>query len=509
MPELQVETNRLLRGFSANLLFKLLGFVAAFFFQIYYARVLGAKNLGDLGIAVSVITFGILLCNFGMDTALTRFAPTYRSSSCFDVKLMEFFGFTLRMALLFSALACAGIFFLRHRLSEWISPSSDISLYLTLLCPLLLLTAAGMQVGGALRASERFVEYSFNNDFLPLFSLGFFFLIIHLLLGLDVMAYILAYTIGGMLSLGLGISWLQRGPITPLLFGKWHLKPEERKHLISFGVKTLVYSLLVTSMTQTARILLGVFGRNSEAGIIVVVETLSIVLISLQASIVTVFMPQISRLYGEGKKNILFLLYKRLSRWSLITCLPYAVVFVLNAKEVISLYGSQFSSGQSALVVLIAAQFIVVMLGLNGSLLYMTGYENVVVLSEGICLGSAVTLGVHLVPRYGAYGAAMATGFSLVLTHVIRLATVVWIFKATQFSLQSLRTLAAGGFLFLLVWFGKGYINLGSAPINLLVKVALAYAAFSLLVLSIDRREEDMEVLVAAKGWLQSHLLSR
>ncbi len=89
-----------------------------------------------------------------------------------------------------------------------------------------------------------------------------------------------------------------------------------------------------------------------------------------------------------------------------------------------SLFGPEFATGASVLLVLVAGHGINVMTGPVGTVLVMTGHEKI--MRNNVLAAAAVNIGLNLVlvPRMGALGAAVATAASLALVNGLSLLQV-------------------------------------------------------------------------------------
>ncbi len=494
--EMSKETMRSARGIGASLSFKVLGFLAAFFFQIYYTRVLGPKTYGDFNLAISVLVLAAVWGRLGMDTGITRFVPQFRSGP-FDEKMSAYTGFALRAGLLATGVVTALVIVFRRNISDFVSPAADITFYLLVFSPILLLDTLRLLYGAALRAAERFTEFSFTNDFLYLFSRGAFFTGSHQLGGGGVFSFLFGVIASTFLACTAVLAVCGRTMLIGSIRGVERLSRKEKSAFLAFGMKTLVYTFLLTGVTHTVRLMLGYFGDNSGVGIFAVAQALTVILLFLQNSFDTVFSPQAARLFGIGQTETLLGLYRRLSRWMLVAGLPYALVLLLNSEEILRLYGQAFASGADVLIVLIAAQLLAVLLGLNGPLLYMTGRENINLIGQLLYLAGSAVLSYLLIPKYGLLGAALAVAIGMAAMYVLFLVAVLVIYKKSQFTPAILKTYAAGAVLAAILHFGVLRVDFGFVMPNVLFKLSAAYLIFFPLIFLMDRREGDMDVLRA------------
>lgn len=128
--------------------------------------------------------------------------------------------------------------------------------------------------------------------------------------------------------------------------------------------------------------------------------------------------PKIAQLHAKQQKAELQNLVTQTMRTLYVMAMPIVIGVVVFAGELMSLFGSQFSSGKQVLVILALGQLINVATGPVGYLLTMTGHEtamrNMYVLSGVAC----ISLVCVLTPFYGVVGAAWATTISIALQNI-------------------------------------------------------------------------------------------
>ncbi|MNN29290.1 hypothetical protein D3C81_1428880 [compost metagenome] len=128
--------------------------------------------------------------------------------------------------------------------------------------------------------------------------------------------------------------------------------------------------------------------------------------------------PKIAQLHAKQEQVELQHLVTQTMRTLYIMATPIVIGVVVFAGELMSVFGSQFSSGKQILVILALGQLINVATGPVGYLLTMTGHEtamrNMYVLSGVAC----ISLVCVLTPLYGVVGAAWATAISMGLQNI-------------------------------------------------------------------------------------------
>lgn len=153
----------------------------------------------------------------------------------------------------------------------------------------------------------------------------------------------------------------------------------------------------------------GIFGLANAAAALVALP-----LMAVNAPLA----PAVSAIFSDGNKAKLQQLATKAARSALLFSLPLAVVFALFGDGILSLFGSGFTAGYTALVILSAAQVVNAGAGSVGVLLQMTGNERDV--GRGLALALAVNFIINLVliPLWGVNGAAMGAAANLIATNV-------------------------------------------------------------------------------------------
>lgn len=176
--------------------------------------------------------------------------------------------------------------------------------------------------------------------------------------------------------------------------------------------------LLITGMSvvlkRTDVIMLGMFSGTTDAGIYsVAVRIADITLLSFTA-VVAIAAPMMSEYFSTRQTDKLRHVVKLSARGVFcVTALTAAIIFMFPI-QLMNLFGSDFSVGYIALIVLTASQLVNSFAGPVGQLLIMTGKSKVVTMILGGNLVLNIALNLILIPIYGMNGAAMATGISLV-----------------------------------------------------------------------------------------------
>lgn len=177
--------------------------------------------------------------------------------------------------------------------------------------------------------------------------------------------------------------------------------------------------------TRTDILMLGTMQGYDAAGIYdVAVQVAKFVIFSLLVMQVVVG-PMVANLYARSQLTQIQRLITTSSRLMLLFAVPLVVAFVGGGNYILRLFGSEFVSGQVALVILSVGQLVNAATGLAGLVLIMAGYEN----DTAVAIGSGAVLNVILnailIPQWGINGAAVATASSTAFWNLM-LVVQVW-----------------------------------------------------------------------------------
>ncbi len=107
------------------------------------------------------------------------------------------------------------------------------------------------------------------------------------------------------------------------------------------------------------------------------------------------------------------------------------------------LFGREFNAGWATLIVLSLGNLINIGVGPVGHMLIMTGRPGLELINSWASGISNIILNLWLIPRYGAFGAAIATAMTVTMLNLIRLSEVYHIHRCYPFRLGTLKILSA------------------------------------------------------------------
>jgi O-antigen/teichoic acid export membrane protein len=141
-------------------------------------------------------------------------------------------------------------------------------------------------------------------------------------------------------------------------------------------------------------------------------------------SVSLMFSPFVADLHNRGETERLDRLFKALTRWTIAATMPLFLLLLIAPDAALRIFGSGFTGGQTALLVVLAGQFVNIATGSVGFVLIMVGRTgwDLVVYAGSLALNLA--LAFWLCPRHGMEGAAVANAVTFALSKWARLALV-------------------------------------------------------------------------------------
>jgi O-antigen/teichoic acid export membrane protein len=179
-----------------------------------------------------------------------------------------------------------------------------------------------------------------------------------------------------------------------------------------FSAAALGVSFLEFILSQTDKVLLGVFLAARDVGIYAVAATLvGFVSIVLQ-SVNQIFSPTIADLHARGEHALLSRLFQTLTKWIFGLTLPLAFVVMIFSKPLMLLFGPAFGAGWAVLIVGTLGQLINTGVGSVGYLLLMSGNQRRLIRIQAMMAIFVVAVTLVLVRPFGMLGVAAAAALS-------------------------------------------------------------------------------------------------
>ena len=483
------------------------------------AKGTGISFFGEMGHIIITYTYGILIARFmtvndyGMFfLGITIFNLVALLSLCgLEDGLMRFLGFYVQNKevreakglIRFSLLLAAGLgvlfgsicFFSADLIARKLFHKPELAIvlrYLSIGIPISTVMTVSVT---SIRGFKNVKPYVLvRKIFMPLIS--FVFSIVVLVMGYGLKGLTVAYVISIGCAAALGV-FLLSSFLSPFTERAGSL-PERDKYL-SFIRSAFIVNILLFAISWSDLIILGVFRSSQEAGIYFASKRTALMLNLLLISLNTIFAPLISHLYAGRKYNHLDHVFKTGTQWILILGLPFFLVMVFFSRELLSLFGPHFETGQMCLIVLAFGQLINISVGSVGYLLMMTGHQRWMVFNSIFLIILVILLTVLLIPQYGILGAAYANASAIVLINLAALVEVYFLLRLHPYNIRYFKVLFLGAISAAIAYGMRYFLPDTGSIIFSGVEAALILVIFFALIILFGLEENERKILVEIK----------
>ncbi len=394
--------------------------VIAFTSQVLLARWMGSFEYGIFVLVwVTMVIVGNLSC-FGFHTSIIRYIPEYIAGN--DLKSLRGVLLTSRLVALVAATSVAGLGFAGvWYASDIVEHYYVVPFYLGLVClPMIALSDVlqGISRANAWALSALSPIYLVR----PVLILGFMGGALLAGYPADAKTAIIAAiaatyltTVGQLITV---TSWMDhkatRGPRS-YHFGEWLTVS-----LPIFLVESFFFLLTNADVLMVGRYM----APHDVAVYFAAVKTLALVhfvYFAVKAGVAQRY----ASLAQDPDRSKLAEFARETVAWTFWPSFLLALVVLAIGRFMLSLFGADFVDGYPLLFVLLAGVVARAAVGPAESLLTMSGNQNVCAAVYGAALAFNIALNVILIPHYGLWGAAVATGLAMMLEAAL-LAYTVW-----------------------------------------------------------------------------------
>lgn len=174
-------------------------------------------------------------------------------------------------------------------------------------------------------------------------------------------------------------------------------------------------SLLSILHARIDVLLLGVLGYIDESGIYQTAARIVDLPLIILLIVHTVIAPLFARLWVENKKDVIQKIFTAATRVVFLLSLPVYLFLTLFRLPLLQLFGDEFQSGSSVLLILVLVQIIVLALGPAAYALMMVGQGKKVTIALVISFGATLAFQLIFIPAWGIEGAALGRGLGLLI----------------------------------------------------------------------------------------------
>ncbi len=279
------------------------------------------------------------------------------------------------------------------------------------------------------------------------------------------------------------------------------------KEIFRFAIPLWLSGVLRQFRRNIQNLMVGALSTVSSVGIYSIVNRVNLVANVSSSSIYVAVKPILARLHDRRDRPGLEHLYTTATRWTFALNMPFFLVMVLYPESILHVFGTAFTAGAAALVVLAFAQLANAGTGICQPMIDMTGHTRVKLANTVLWTVLLIGSGALLIPRWGVLGAASA---SLIAIASVNVAAVVevWVLEHLipydrTFWKPTAATLAALALGFVM----KAWMPVGDSLVPAMVQGTIVGLAYVGLLLVLRLEPEDR--LVIQRTWRKVVTLAR
>jgi O-antigen/teichoic acid export membrane protein len=510
LPEVDIANTKPLadQTFQQNILFAAKGgsisftgrvfeYATRFAFSVIVARALGAEQYGLYTLGLTIVPIASMLALLGLQTGVVAYlAPAIRQRDETRIWgiIQVCFGLPAVISILFGVL----LFVLAEPIAILAFHEPQLIPILRIVSLCIPLEAIGF-IAYQIIISYKKPKYSVfaNNIVLPLAKLlltaGF------LVLGVKVLGVVTAHVIASALALALMIYYVNK--LFPL---KRPLRAAKRntRQLLRYSLPVHLGWVLNTIRGTLETLVLGIVGLTTGVGIFAVAGRLGSLGTMFFLAVGNISTPIIADFHSRGEIGQLKKLYQTTTKWMVMFNFPLFLTLVIFSKPLLSIFGSDFTYGSMALIIIAIGNLVYTGTGLGANILDMTNHTKVNSANSAFLVIVTITSDLLLIPRWGVIGAAAASAFSTVIVNVVCLIEVYVLLKMQPYELTMLKPILAGLIAAAMTFMLNQYIVLPTL-LYLLVGGTILWGSYALVLIILRFSEEDMLVINSFRARLK------
>lgn len=488
---------RVARGAGISTAGQGIGRVLGYLAQVMIARFFGPAAYGFYSLGVAAANGAQILSRFGMENGVVRYVAHYRAQE--DVRrvrgtIIQAIAVSFVMSLLLSAVMFVGAGFM----ARWYYDEPTMEVVLKAFAVALPFFTFMMMV---LWATQGFQTVTYAAYVQQIIRPALFLLLVPLfyLLGAGVIGSVAAYGVSMALGCVIAVYYLRK--LFPPLFDNSVQPKFETRALFNVSVPMSISTGAQYLNTWSAIWVLGYFAAGGPVGIFQAASRTATLSTLVRFAFSGIFSPIISSFYARGELDDLGRLYRDISRWIFTGAFAIFLPILLLSREILAVFGSEFTAGWGALVIVAAAQLYSSSVGPTPRMLAMTENQHLVMVATAVAALTGVAVSVLLIglasaAEYKILGAAVGMSSAIVTENTLTLAAVRRRLGFWPYDRAWIKPLAAGLVAAALAYLLGLVLSLPAIPTILLVGGLFGLAYLALLLL-FGLSETDREFLGA------------
>jgi O-antigen/teichoic acid export membrane protein len=468
------------------------GRVLGYLTQIMIARLFGPAAFGFYSLGVAAVNGAQILSRFGMENGVVRYVAHHRAredTSRVRGTIIQAIGVTFVLSFVLSAV----MFFGAGLAAEWYYSKPFMEPVLKAFALTLPFFTFMMMV---LWATQGFQTVTYASYVQQMIRPALFLVLVPVfyLLGAGIIGTVAAYGVSMLLGSVVAVYYLRK--LFPPLFDNKVPARFETRELFAVSVPMSITTGAQYLNTWSAVWVMGAFAAAGPVGIFTAAARTATLSTIVRFAFSGIFSPIISSFYARGELEELGRLYKDVSRWIFTGALAIFLPIVLLSEQILAIFGSAFTAGWTALIIVAAAQLFSSSVGPTPRMLAMTGNQNIAMVATAAAAVTGLAVSFALVPTLSILGAALGMSAAIVTENTATLVAVRRRLGFWPYNWAWLKPLAAG-----LLSAAAAYLVGIALPLSAIPTILLVGSVFGLgylvLLLLFGLNDTDREFLGA------------
>lgn len=468
-----------IRGSSLLLAGRLLALGLNLIAQVVVVRFFAKSEYGALAYGMSVVSLGSTLSLLGLDKAASRFLPMYRERGE-DAKIFGALVLIATTILLLGLAIVVGVLGFRGLVATSLHRdplAASMLLVLIVLAPVGALDTCLVSLFAVFSGARAIF---FRRHFLgPLLKLAATLAVVALHGSVWQLAWgmVVAGVLGTAIYAVMLVRLLARKGILARRGGWRQVVPA--RDIVSFALPLFGSDLVFFLRSSLVVMLLQHFKDATEVASYQAVVPAARLALVVRDSFAFLYVPMAARLLARDDRRGIADLYSNTTSWITMLCFPiFIATFVFAAPFTLLVFGERYASSARILALLALGQFLNANGGTSVLTLRTLGKIRILIGIDVTITVLSLTLNFLLIPRWGAVGAAVATGTAMSVQSLLNHAGLWTASRITLFRRGTWRFHASIVMTTLLL---SGLQWLFHPPLFLAVPLAIAATAAVLL----------------------------
>ncbi len=500
MQELDKSIKTIAKGSGIIFIGIILSKILTYIYRVIVARI-GVEEYGLFSIGLAVISFLAIITSLGLGEGVVRYVSYYIGKNE-ETKARS----VIKSSLLITGTASFIIATFLIIFSGWISTNifhdSSLTIILAVFAIALPLDVIKKIILSAIRAFQK-IEYDLYSRNIIENIAKILLTLLLIYLGFGILGVVIGYVAAFAISLVVSIYFLRtkvfslEGTTTKIRY----------KDLMYYSLPLLFAGVMLFVMGWIDTLMISYFKTSVDVGLYNAALPLAQLLYLFPYALSFLFLPTLSTLYAQNKKEIVKPLYHTLTKWIFLVNLALLAGIVLFSKQIINtIFGKEYLTQTIIMgkeILPVPLSLIILSLGLFFGYFMMLGSNfflvakqtKIILFNTSVIAVLNLILNMVLIPAYGILGAAISTSFSFFIMGLLLLVEIRAKLKIWPFNIKYLRVLVAVIISFVLTYFISRLIHFNKDAYSLFVNGAI-FIIIYLIALLITKSFERADIMI-------------